>query len=128
MAAFTPTGVEAKGAVVSQQLDTAVAIIPGQAVDRSAVIVDPQDSGKRDILGVAISTTTAGIKSVSIVTSGKLLTTNAMTINETVVAAIAGQLKYESDLVSGDGYIRVGYTEDANTLVIDVKDTGWEVV
>lgn len=125
MAAFTLTGVEADSLANSEQLETIQVINPGQAVTTNGVVVDPSDTLKLGIKGVAISTTTAGAKSVSIVTAGKLTVTNTLAQNTSIIAAPGGQLQLESDLIVGQTYIIVGYTLGVNTLVVAVNNTAY---
>jgi hypothetical protein len=125
MAAFslTASGVSPGTGASVRTITSNQAHVAGQAITGGGYISDPNDSTKTDVFGISVSTGTAsGIAAV--VFEGDVVVTDTLTPQRQIIAAPSGQLQYDSDLLSGDAYIIVGYTKDANTIYVYPKDTG----
>jgi len=125
MAAFTLTasGVNVgKGAVVRSYTSNE-ALTAGQAITSNGYLVDINDSAKQAIAGLSISTASATGQIVAVI-SGDVVVTDTLVPQRQIIAAPSGQLQYDDDLLSGDGYVIVGYTKDANTITLVPLSTG----
>ena len=125
MAAFTLTasGVKVGTGAVVRTYTSAEAHNAGQAVTTTGVIVDINTTTKLDIAGIAVSATSASRQAV-VVISGDIIVSDTLTPQRQIIAAPSGQLQYDDDLLSGDQYVIVGYTKDANTITLHAKNTG----
>lgn len=123
MAAFTltATGVTANADAAIRQITSAEAHNPGQAVTAEGEVVDPNDANKLKIIGLAVSYGGTSGKT-SLVISGEITVSDSLTPQRQIIAAPSGQLQYDDDLLSGDYYVVVGYTKDANTIVVHPKN------
>lgn len=124
MAAFTPTGIKIGQGAVTSSTNASEAITAGQAVTQGGYIVDPDSAtgSLHQIAGLAVQDSTA-TGQVIFVHSGELIVTNTLSPQRQIIAAPSGQLQYDDDLLSGDAYVIVGYTKDANTIVVLPKRT-----
>lgn len=125
MAAFslTSSGVKAATGAVVKVIPAAETIVAGQAVTGDGYIVDPDNSSRLKILGLAITAANTSSQ-VVVVASGEVIVTDTLTALSQIIAAPSGQLQYEGDLLTGDYYVILGYTKDANTIVVQPKNTG----
>jgi hypothetical protein len=122
MAAFTPTGVELNSGVITAQVIAKEAVVAGQAVTSEGYLVDVDNTERYNIIGVAIND--ASIDGLIIyAVSGELAVTNTLTANRQIIVAPSGQLQYDDDLLTGDGYVIVGYTKDTSTIVVRSYNT-----
>ena len=127
MAAFSLTGVELKSNLNTPLVKKAEeAIDAGEAVDSSGYIVDPTNDNRHNIEGVAISGAALNGSVVLARDGDKLTVTNTLTAHRTLVCKTSGQYDYEENLASGETHIIMGYTEDANTIVVKPTNSGKE--
>ena len=123
MAAFTPTGVELNSGVITAQVIAKEAVSAGQAITSDGYLVDVDNTERYNIIGIAINdASTDGL--IIYAVTGELTVTNTLTANRQIIVAPSGQLQYDDDLVAGDGYVIVGYTKDASTIVVRSYNTG----
>lgn len=127
MAAFTPTGVKAGGGrTVSRSLVASGAHSAGAAISGQGKVIDPSSSDL-DVLkiaGVAVIDAADGGTAVFVPKGGQVTVTNTLTYPRQIIAHTGGQWQYDDDITSGHQYVIIGYSIDANTIVVDPKYTG----
>ena len=125
MAAFTLTASGVKvGSDASVRTFPALATqTAGQAITAEGYVVDPNDTDKLGIVGLSVASAASGSKGV-VVMSGEVIVTDTLLPQRQIIAAPSGQLQYDTDLLSGDYYVIVGYTKDANTIVVNPHNSG----
>jgi len=126
MAAFTPTGVKAGVGSLARSITSQAVLTAGQAVTGQGKLVDPtsSDATELKIAGLAIIDAAIAGTAVLVPKGGTVTVTNTLTFPRQIIAARAGQLQYDDDILSGDAYVIVGYSIDANTIYVDPKYTG----
>lgn len=126
MAAYSLTASSVKLAstrLTPQTVTAAEAIAAGQAVTHDGYIVDPANTAKLNIKGVAIQSASQG-GTVVLASNGDVISfSNTVTFPAYVFADSSGNLQYTADLTSGDRIIRVGLNITANSMLVDIADT-----
>lgn len=126
MAAFSLTATSVKlvsGAVNSVTAQAAVSA--GQAITADGYVVDPTNTSRLGIAGVAIQSADSGGKIVYAGEGAVISFSDTLTTPAYIFADASGQLQYEGDITSGDQVIRVGITSTANRIIVDPKNTGF---
>ena len=127
MAAFSLTGVKSKVINSIFKVDAAEAITAGQAVNILGYIIDPTDSGKLAIKGVAVQDAPSGGDIVVALENDVITVTNTLTVHRTLICKPSGQVDYEDQLATGETHIIFGFTEDANTIRLRPYNSGKEM-
>jgi hypothetical protein len=126
MAAFTLTasGIKVADDGLVSTIRAKEAITAGQAITSDGYVVDPEDSLKLNIAGIAV-TSAAIDDTVVYCYDGSITVSDTLTATRQIVAAPSGQLQYDDDLLSGDYYIIVGYTTTTGVIYMHTEDTGF---
>jgi len=126
MAAFTLTasGIKVADDGLVSTIRAKEAITAGQAITSDGYVVDPEDSLKLNIAGIAV-TSAAIDDTVVYCYDGSIIVSDTLTATRQIVAAPSGQLQYDDDLLSGDYYIIVGYTTTTGVIYMHTEDTGF---
>jgi len=126
MAAFTLTasGIKVADDGLVSTIRAKEAITAGQAITSDGYVVDPEDSLKLNIAGIAV-TSAAIDDTVVYCYVGSITVSDTLTATRQIVAAPSGQLQYDDDLLSGDYYIIVGYTTTTGVIYMHTEDTGF---
>jgi len=126
MAAFTLTasGIKVADDGLVSTIRAKEAITAGQAITSDGYVVDPEDSLKLNIAGIAV-TSAAIDDTVVYCYDGSITVSDTLTATRQIVAAPSGQLQYDDDLLSGDYYIIIGYTTTTGVIYMHTEDTGF---
>jgi len=126
MAAFslTASGIKVSDDGLVSTITAKEAITAGQAITSDGYVVDPEDSLKLNIAGIAV-TSAAIDDTVVYCYDGSITVSDTLTATRQIVAAPSGQLQYDDDLLSGDYYIIIGYTTTTGVIYMHTEDTGF---
>lgn len=126
MAAFslTASGIKVADDGLISTLTAKEAITAGQAITSDGYVVDPEDTQKLNVAGIAVTSAAIDDKVVYCY-DGSITVTDTLTSTRQIIAAPSGQLQYDDDLLVGDYYIIVGYTTTTGILYVHVENTGY---
>ena len=124
MAAFslTASGIKVSDDGLVSTITAKEAITAGQAITSDGYVVDPEDSLKLNIAGIAV-TSAAIDDTVVYCYDGSISVTDTLTATRQIIAAPSGQLQYDDDLLVGDYYIIIGYTTDTGSIYMHAENT-----
>ena len=124
MAAFslTASGIKVADDGLVSTITAKEAITAGQAITADGYIVDPEDSLKLNVAGIAV--TSANIDDTVVYCyDGAITVSDTLTATRQIIAAPSGQLQYDDDLLVGDYYIIIGHTTTTGEIYMHSRNT-----